>query len=107
MVNAMTEEISDLIHWQAFPAYPGFFLWGVEDKQLYDREPIIGWLVEQRRMSTKNKYFWWGKPLVATTHNTDDYTYAIELPDGKFWFPEDRMCASLEEARKHLREEKS
>src|SRR5207342_3701073 len=105
---SMTDEISELIHWQTIPAFPGYFLWGVQDasekgcKELVDREPIIGWLVEQRRMATKEKYYWWGKPLVATTYDTDEYTYAIELPDGKIWFPEERMCGSFEEACEYL-----
>ncbi len=98
----MTEKIADLIHWQAFPAYPGYFLWGVENKELVCREPVIGWLVEQRRMLTKDSYFWGSKPLVATMHDTDQYEYVIELPDGKIWFPEDRMCDSMGEARQYL-----
>jgi hypothetical protein len=98
----MTEKIADLVHWQAFPAHPGYFLWEVVDKKLNGREPIIGWLVEQRRSSEKESYFWWGKPLVATAHDIDEYNYVIELPDGKIWFPEDRMCDSLEEAHQYL-----
>jgi hypothetical protein len=100
------EKISDLLHWQALPAFPGFILWSTQDNELTDPEPIIGWLVEQRKTMSEGKYFWWGKPLVASTHDTDEYQYAIELPNGKVWFPEELMADSLDDAREHLRKKR-
>ena len=99
-------KISDLIHWQALPAYPGFCLWSTEGNELTDPEPIIGWLVEQQRTSTEGKYFWLGRPLVASTHDTTEYEYAIELPNGRVWFPEELMADSRDAANEHLRKKR-
>jgi hypothetical protein len=107
----MAEEIKSLIAWKVLPATPGFYLWFVdyETPELFSPEPITGWLIEQRATypgeGRHPGFFWSQQPITASTIGITQ-AYAIEWPNGKFDFPEEKTFDSLSESNAFLKENK-
>lgn len=86
----------------------GFFLWWKNDDpcELYGREPIIAFVIT---MDTAKKIkpgddvavFFGPYPIIPSGETPDDY--ALERPDGKIDFPEDRTFDNIEDAQKYMR----
>jgi hypothetical protein len=103
----MTDKIDDIIRWESIPALAGYTVWFLDDDgELCSPEPVIAWLIQQRRCKDRERCFWSGQPVTAATADVDNQDYVIQYPDGRVEFPEERIVESLEEARKHAKEKK-
>jgi hypothetical protein len=105
----MSEAIDDVLDWQLLPSPPGYVLWWVSDAKgeadpLFGPAPIIGWIIERRKVNDGKRFYWDHRPITAEDVDlmgTEDY--AIQFPDGRVYIVEDCTVDTIDAARAHLR----